>query len=79
MTIFYLITVPAGKSPEVWAKAMWDTYGFDYDIKRLSSSAVVAWPLDSDDELQENLRADDITFSTFEVDDVDAFLGYTST
>lgn len=72
---FFTIQVPSGIEPRDWAKQMWDTYGFDYATDRFGTNTVCAWALDDDDELQEALEDDDVSFTTFEVEDLDSFFG----
>lgn len=79
MAKFFKIRVPeyVPESPRDWARAVWDTYGFDYDIER-SADFILAWAIDiSDEELAENLEHDEIEFSTFEIpdEDLDKFFG----
>lgn len=50
-----------------WAKAYWDTYGFDYDISRSRGDAVFAWALNvSADELKQALDQAEIPYETFD-------------
>lgn len=72
---FFTIASPEGENPRSWAKKVWDTYGFDYDTERFGSNTVCAWPLVDEDMLREALEEDDIDFTTFEVEDLDAFFG----
>lgn len=72
---FFTITVPAGEDPRAWAKRMWDTYGFDYDMERIGEQTICAWPMYHNEDLIETLEQDDIRYETFEVEDVDRFFG----
>lgn len=72
---FFVITVPDANDPRAWAERMWEIYGFEYDTERFGTETVVAWALDSDDELKEALSYDGIHYTTFQVEDLDEFFG----
>lgn len=75
--IFYKISPPPNEGDPVnWAHLYADWYGFDYDIgKTRAANTIIAWPVYDDKELAEALELDYITFSTFEINDLDTFLG----
>lgn len=72
---FFVITVPDADDPCAWAKRMWDAYGFEYDTERFGRETVLAWSIDSDEELKEELDYDGIQYTTFQVEDLDEFFG----
>lgn len=74
LSTFFSIKPPNGEDALSWAKEMWDTFGFDYDIERCGP-CVFAWPCNDAEtpeqatkELSDALEADDIEFTTFEAD-----------
>lgn len=72
---FFVIMVPDGESPTVWAKDWCDAFGFDYDLERSGVDTLCAWPIVDEKILRENLEDDEIIYRTFQVDDLDKFFG----
>lgn len=74
MYYFFRIRAPDANDPQRWAARMSGVYGFNYDQNKFTRTTLLAWPIDSREELIDNLRADDIEFISFEVSDLDSFL-----
>lgn len=72
MSTWFIITPPNGEDGKAWAKRMWDTYGFDYDMER-TGQCVFAWGYGddedtADDDLKKALDDDEIEYETFEAE-----------
>lgn len=68
LATFYIISPPSNEDGKTWAKKVWDTYGFDYDLER-TGQTVFAWACDvSDEELQSALNEDSIHYESFKAD-----------
>lgn len=75
MHLFFKIRAPDANDPKSWADRMSGVYGFDYSTSHFGRTTLVAWASSSDQELIENLNADDIEYKIFQVNDLDSFLG----
>jgi hypothetical protein len=65
---FFRIYPPEGVDGKEWARQQWDTHGFDYDRDQTTYNVVIAWSLESDDELKNSLEAAQIEYTTFKAD-----------
>lgn len=75
--IFFRITPPT-QSLTSWAREYEEIFGFEWALDHtIQEGKVIAWPSeDSDVEiLKEYLDEEEIEYSTFEIMDLDKFLG----